>query len=436
MNVGLIQVAGTELVAGISGESEERIRELFEQAVAAAPCVLFIDEIDTISSNRVNAGKDMERRMVAQLIISLDALRDAQVIVIGATNRVDALDPALRRVGRFDQEITLGIPDRAARGQILSIICSQLRLSEPFNYDEIAALTPGYVGGDLLALASRAALYAIKRAYRDKQEKELKLSIRLPKKTFTAPILTDDILMEIDSVLDDNRELLADAPLTPNIEKKTEEKSEKSTVTDEVNEVEVTQSKEVSLPILPESKESTPTNEIIEGSPNANDGDKTSATVANPTIADEPKSVSEESPAKSSEKSEKDTDVVEILDSDSNNTLGRALLNNPAIKESLSLDVLYKLLSSQEPFITERELNDTCVTVNDFKQAIKVIQPSAKREGFITVPDVTWKDVGSLQDIRKALQLAILAPVKYPNRLKALGLQSPSGVLLCGPPGI
>lgn len=430
MDVGLIQVAGTELIAGISGESEERIRELFEQAVAAAPCVLFIDEIDTISSNRVNAGKDMERRIVAQLLICLDALRDAQVIVIGATNRVDSLDPALRRVGRFDQEITLGIPDRSARGQILRIICSHLRLAEPFNYDEIAALTPGYVGADLLALASRSALYAIKRAYRHKQEKALKSSIGLPKKSYTAPIvLTDDILMEIDSVLDDNKELLADAPLPlpiPPIEEKSEEKKSDADVAPE--------SIEIALPILPESKESTPINEIIEGSPSANDGEK-SANVPNSTT-DSSENKVEKSSVKPKESEDKDAEVVEIVDSDSCNTLNRALLNNPTIKESLNLDVLYKLLSSHEPFITIKELNDTCVTVGDFKDAIKVIQPSSKREGFITVPDVTWKDVGSLQDVRKALQLAILAPVKYPNRLKTLGLQSPSGVLLCGPPGI
>lgn len=147
MNVGLIQVAATELVSGVSGESEERIRDLFEQAALCAPCVLFIDEIDSISANRKNASKDMERRIVAQLLTSLDDLPKLdggdQVLVIGATNRADSLDPSLRRVGRFDQEICLGIPDRDARCEILRIICKSLKLESYFDFDLIASLTPG-----------------------------------------------------------------------------------------------------------------------------------------------------------------------------------------------------------------------------------------------------------------------------------------------------
>lgn len=177
MDVSLIQVAATELIAGVSGESEERIRELFEQAAAVAPCVLFIDEIDAISSNRQNAQKDMERRIVSQLLASLDGLakhpHGDQVLIIGATNRADTLDPALRRVGRFDQEISLGIPDRRSREHILRVICADLRLKQPFDYDWIAALTPGYVGADLLALATRAASIAVKRAFGTKVDVDL-----------------------------------------------------------------------------------------------------------------------------------------------------------------------------------------------------------------------------------------------------------------------
>lgn len=103
----------TGLISGVSGETEERIRELFEQAALCAPCVLFMDEIDSISADRKNASKDMERRIVAQLLASLDNLprKDGgdQVIVIGATNRADSLDPSLRRIGRFDQEVCLGM---------------------------------------------------------------------------------------------------------------------------------------------------------------------------------------------------------------------------------------------------------------------------------------------------------------------------------------
>lgn len=162
-----MEVPATELVAGVSGESEERIREVFEQAAVLSPCVLFIDEIDAISSNRLNAQKDMERRIVAQLLSSLDNLPKLEggdgVLVIGATNRPDVLDPALRRVGRFDQEISLGIPDREARAEILKIICRNMKIEQSIDFDELAKLTPGYVGADLLALVTRAATTAIKR---------------------------------------------------------------------------------------------------------------------------------------------------------------------------------------------------------------------------------------------------------------------------------
>ena len=101
----------------MSGDSESKIRDLFEQAAQAAPCVLFIDEIDSITPKRENAQKEMERRIVAQLLTCMDDLgkKDCHVVVIGATNRPDALDPALRRAGRFDREIAIGIPDQKAR---------------------------------------------------------------------------------------------------------------------------------------------------------------------------------------------------------------------------------------------------------------------------------------------------------------------------------
>ncbi|XP_031695599.1 nuclear valosin-containing protein-like [Anarrhichthys ocellatus] len=115
----MLKVSAPEMVSGVSGESEQKLRELFDLAVNSAPCILFIDEIDSITPKREVASKDMERRIVAQLLTCMDDLNSltvtAQVMVIGATNRPDSLDPALRRAGRFDREICLGIPDEAAR---------------------------------------------------------------------------------------------------------------------------------------------------------------------------------------------------------------------------------------------------------------------------------------------------------------------------------
>merc|ERR1719189_3430705 len=116
LQLPFIKISAPEVVSGVSGDSEQKLRELFEQAAEAAPCVLFIDEIDCITAKRETAAKEMERRIVAQLLTCLDDLGarpECRVVVIGATNRADTIDPALRRAGRFDREIALGIPDTA-----------------------------------------------------------------------------------------------------------------------------------------------------------------------------------------------------------------------------------------------------------------------------------------------------------------------------------
>ena len=142
----------------MSGESEEKLRKLFDDAVALAPAIIFIDEIDAITGKRDSSTRGMERRIVAQLQTCMDSLNDKSnqekpVMIIGATNRPDALDSALRRAGRFDREISLGIPDEKARRAILELLTKRMRISGDIDYDTLAAKTPGYVGADLAALA-------------------------------------------------------------------------------------------------------------------------------------------------------------------------------------------------------------------------------------------------------------------------------------------
>uniref|UniRef100_A0AAX7V430 AAA+ ATPase domain-containing protein n=1 Tax=Astatotilapia calliptera TaxID=8154 RepID=A0AAX7V430_ASTCA len=167
MHLPMLKVSAPELVSGVSGESEQKLRELFDLAVSSAPCILFIDEIDAITPKREVASKDMERRIVAQLLTCMDDLNSlavpAQLLVVGATNRPDSLDPALRRAGRFDREICMGIPDEAARLRILRTLCRKLKLPEDFDYQQLARLTPGYVGADLMALCREAAMSAVNR---------------------------------------------------------------------------------------------------------------------------------------------------------------------------------------------------------------------------------------------------------------------------------
>merc|ERR1719480_349056 len=145
LELPFIKISAPEIVSGVSGDSEKKLRELFDQALDSAPCVLFIDEIDCITPKRESAGKEMERRIVAQLLTCMDELGekpDARVVVIGATNRADSLDPALRRAGRFDREIALGIPDSPARRRILEVMCRNLRLKAGTDLGRLAHLTP------------------------------------------------------------------------------------------------------------------------------------------------------------------------------------------------------------------------------------------------------------------------------------------------------
>lgn len=312
LGLPLLKVSAPELVSGVSGESEQKLRELFETAMSSSPCILFIDEIDAITPKREVASKDMERRIVAQLLTCMDDLNSttvtSQIMVVGATNRPDSLDPALRRAGRFDREICLGIPDEAARLRILKTLCRKLKLSEDIDYGQLARLTPGYVGADLMALCREAAMCAVNRA-----------------------------LLETHSA-----EALAKQELTPNSQSEAEaskDPTESSVMTHE--------------------ESASPQGELWR---------------------------------------------------------------------------LLQLLKNSE-LLSEEKLSALSILMSDFISSLSSVQPSAKREGFATVPDVTWDDIGALRDVRDELTMAILAPVRSPEQFKALGLSAPSGVLLAGPPG-
>ncbi|NXP20788.1 NVL protein, partial [Scytalopus superciliaris] len=297
LELPMLKVAATEIVSGVSGESEQKLRELFEQAVSSAPCVLFIDEIDAITPKREVASKDMERRIVAQFLTCMDDCNNVtattQVLVIGATNRPDSLDPALRRAGRFDREICLGIPDEGAREKILQTLCRKLKLPESFEFRHLARLTPGYVGADLMALCREAAMCTV------------------------------------------NRVLI--------------------------------------------KSEGHGRRHVHAGGNTAEGGLGTGADI---------------------------DELQRLLD----------------------------LLKKQDP-LPEEQLQKLCIEMNDFIVSLSSVQPSAKREGFVTIPDVTWADIGALEDVREELTMAILAPVRNPEQFKALGLTTPAGVLLAGPPG-
>ncbi|KAL8721114.1 MAG: hypothetical protein Q9225_002137 [Loekoesia sp. 1 TL-2023] len=290
LGVSFITLSAPSIVSGMSGESEKALRDHFEEAKKMAPCLVFIDEIDAITPKRESAQREMEKRIVAQLLTCMDdlALEKTQgkaVIVLAATNRPDSLDPALRRGGRFDKEINLGVPSETVREQILKALTRQMALSEELDLRRLAKLTPGFVGADLQDLVSTAGAAAIKR-FLD-----------------TLKIRATD--MDIDS-------------------------------------------------------------------------DSASSS----------------------------TKVIEL----------RRLIKR-----------------AKEPPIDD--INAISITNQDFLTALPKIQPSSKREGFATIPDTTWADIGALRPVREELLTAIVEPIKSPEKYKRVGITAPTGVLLWGPPG-
>ncbi len=157
-------INGPEIMSKFYGESEARMRKMFEDAEKNSPSILFIDEIDAIAPKRSEVTGEVERRVVAQLLASMDGLKGrGHIIVIGATNRPDAIDEALRRPGRFDREIELGIPGRGGRSDILQIHTRGMPLAEDVNLEKVADITHGYTGADLEALSRESAMKALRR---------------------------------------------------------------------------------------------------------------------------------------------------------------------------------------------------------------------------------------------------------------------------------
>ena len=163
-NAHFIPVSGPEIMGRHYGESEERLREVFKQAEERAPSIVFIDEIDSIAPKRDEVSGEVEKRTVSQLLTLMDGIKSrGKVVVIAATNRPDSIDPALRRPGRLDREIEIGVPDKAGREQILAIHTAGMPLADGVELSQVARAAHGFVGADLEALAKEAAMGALRR---------------------------------------------------------------------------------------------------------------------------------------------------------------------------------------------------------------------------------------------------------------------------------
>ncbi|KAF9550222.1 hypothetical protein EC957_001128 [Mortierella hygrophila] len=349
LGVPFITISAPSVVSGMSGESEKKIREVFEEARDLAPCLMFIDEIDAITPKRETAQREMERRIVAQLLTCMDDLNlentnGKPVMIIGATNRPDSLDPALRRAGRFDLEINIGVPDQDSREQILRVMSSKLKLSGNFDFKELAKLTPGYVGADLNALTAAAGVAALKR-----------------------------IFQEIGNV------------------DKINESEAMETVTDELEMMDMDQQMADADKVMQVDSTSTTITETV-----------TETTTERTTTT---------------------TSTAVVKHGYSNHATHKPIHSISAF------------LQSHPTPLTPEQLEPLHITNEDFLIALTKVQPSAKREGFATVPDVSWDKIGALTYVRDELRMAVVEPIKYPALFASVGIQTPAGVLLWGPPG-
>ena len=183
-----IAINGPEIMSKYVGGSEENLREYFEEAEENSPSIIFIDELDAIAPKREETNGEVERRTVAQLLTLMDGLKSrGQVVVIGATNRPDSLDPALRRPGRFDREIEIGVPDAEERQEVLEIHTRNMPLAEDVDLEKIASTTHGFVGADLESLCKEAAMRVVRRIL-----PEIKSDEEIPEEVMKKIVVTGD----------------------------------------------------------------------------------------------------------------------------------------------------------------------------------------------------------------------------------------------------
>lgn len=182
-NAHFVSLSGPEIMGKHYGESEERIREIFRQAEENSPSIVFIDEIDSIAPKRDEVSGEVEKRIVSQLLTLMDGIKNrGRVVVIAATNRPDAIDPALRRPGRFDREIEIGIPDQTGREQVLNIHTRGMPLGDNVDLKQISKTTHGFVGADLQVLAKEAAMRSLRRILPEIDPDQEKISLEILQK--------------------------------------------------------------------------------------------------------------------------------------------------------------------------------------------------------------------------------------------------------------
>lgn len=363
------KVNATEIVSGVSGESESLLRSLFSEAKKFAPTLVFIDEVDAITPRRDQAAREMERRIVAQLFACLDDLQGSNVVVIGATSRPDAIDPALRRAGRFDREIAVGIPDEKTRRAVLNKVLESVRVLRSDICPEL-----------------------------NKKHQQSLLALKQKPDSSASSITTSATTTAADSSLAaQEHDVDMDAHLSPHLNFTIKQ--------DNLSEVEKADAAiEAAL-----MSRLSPSPLLDQGAPqifHIYSDDKVNAVEVNTLARSTPGYVAAD--------------------------LG-ALVKEAAL---ICVARSFKTLQSVQKgcAYSDDQLDSIAIHSCDFDVALTRVQPSARREGFATIPDVTWDDVGALGAIREELERLILQ-VQNPELCRRLSFRPSPGALLYGPPG-
>ncbi|HIH11345.1 TPA: CDC48 family AAA ATPase [Candidatus Woesearchaeota archaeon] len=405
-NSHFILINGPEVMSKFYGESEANLRKTFEEAEQNAPSIIFFDEIDAIATKREETKGDVEKRVVAQLLGLMDGLKSrGKVIVIAATNMPNSLDLALRRPGRFDREIELGVPGKEGRLEILKIHTRNMPI-EGTLYPDIVALI-------LLDVLDKE-IKKLSRDIEQKQDKLIQLQSRKEKddqKAWSEMLeLVKGLSTKIE-VLKKEIEILSSMKIDL-----FKEKQKLTKLVDEFIKWEETKKKH---------KMTDPQHQIIEN--------KQSDYLKELQKFNLNGLINENARTKGVER-----DLSEIARV-THGFVGADL--NSLAKESAMI-VLRKILPDlkvgglkEDQPIPPEILEKLKVELKDFIDALRVVRPSAMREVLVETPDVTWNDVGGLDDVKEKLKEAVEWPLTRPEAFKRMGIRPPRGILLYGPPG-
>ncbi len=405
-------IGGPEVVSKYVGESESNLRKKFEDAEKAAPSILFIDEIDAIAPKREESQGEVERRMVSQLLTLMDGLKNrGNVVVVGATNRPDSIDPALRRPGRFDREIEISVPDKKGRKDILEIHTRNVPIDPmPARPDSMAKM-----------------VVAELKPTKAKEELESLFNMLFSKEAI-AEIVTETAYEKSKDI--DKEKMFSALTGGATIGEALAKSQKKEISVEGLN-----ADKVISLDYVLSDIKGAIKKMGDEAKAAAKDVEKAG-------ISQDELSKMLASLAKSEDFKDKMKEALisNLITELSNITYGYTGADVSALVKEAAIKALRRVLPSMnienaEGQIPPEMLERIYVTEEDLFNALNEIQPSALRELYIERPNVKWEDIGGLDSIKQELKEAVELPLKHPEVFEEVGIRPMKGVLLYGPPG-